>query len=38
MSEILTQKTVLNLLSSAMFEKPFRADKDVDWKVVFFFF
>lgn len=35
MSEILTQKTVLNLLSSAMFQKPFRADKDVDWKAVF---
>ena len=35
MSEILTQKTVLNLLSSAMFQKPFRADKEVDWKAVF---
>ena len=30
-----TQKTVLNLLSSAMFQKPFRADKDIDWKAVF---
>ena len=35
MSESVTQKTVLNLLSSAMFQKPFRADKDVDWKAVF---
>lgn len=31
----LTQKTVLNLLSSAMFQKPFNADKDDDWKAVF---
>ena len=29
------QKVVLNLLSSAMFQKPFRADKNVDWKAVF---
>ena len=35
MSEKVTQKTVLNLLSSAMFQKPFNADKDVDWKTVF---
>ena len=35
MSESVTQKTVLNLLSSAMFQKPFRADKEVDWKAVF---
>ena len=35
MSEIVTQNTILNLLSSAMFQKPFRADKDVDWKAVF---
>lgn len=35
MSESVTQKTVLNLLSFAMFQKPFRADKEVDWKAVF---
>ena len=35
MSESVTQKTVLNLLSSAMFQKPFRVDKNVDWKAVF---
>ena len=35
MSEIVTQKTVLNLLSSAMFQKPFCADSEVDWKAVF---
>lgn len=35
MNEKVTQKTVLNLLSSAMFQKPFRADKEVDWKAVF---
>ena len=35
MSEKVTQKTVLNLLSSAMFQKPFCTDKDVDWKAVF---
>ena len=35
MSESVTQKTVLNLLSSAMFQKPFCADKEVDWKAVF---
>ena len=29
------QKVVLNLLSSAMFQKPFCADKDVDWKAAF---
>ena len=29
------QKVVLNLLSSAMLQKPFRADKNVDWKAVF---
>ena len=35
MSEKVTQKTVLNLLSSAMFQKPFCTDKGVDWKAVF---
>ncbi len=35
MSENLTQKTVLQLLSAAMFQKPFSAEKDVDWKAVF---
>ena len=35
MSESLTQKTVLQLLSSAMFRKPFIAEKEVDWKAVF---
>ena len=35
MSEKVTQKTVLDLLSSAMFQKPFCADKEVDWKAVF---
>lgn len=35
MSESMTQKTVLNLLSSAMFQKPLCADKDVEWKAVF---
>lgn len=35
MSKSVTQKTVLNLLSSAMFQKPFHADKEVDWKAVF---
>lgn len=35
MGNIVTQKTVLNLLSSAMFQKPFCADKDVEWKAVF---
>ena len=35
MSESLTQKTVLRLLSAAMFQKPFSAEKEVDWKAVF---
>ena len=35
MSESLTQKTVLQLLSAAMFRKPFIAEKEVDWKAVF---
>lgn len=35
MSEKVTQKTVLDLLSSAMFQKPFCADSEVDWKAVF---
>ena len=35
MSEIVTQNTILNLLSSAMFQKPFYADSEVDWKAVF---
>ena len=35
MSEIVTQKTVLNLLSSAMFQMPFYTDEEVDWEVVF---
>lgn len=29
------QKTICCLLSSSMFQKPFCADKDVDWKAVF---
>ena len=35
MSNDVTQKTVLAMLSSAMFQKPFNADKDVDWEAVF---
>lgn len=35
MSESVTQKTVLQLLSSALFQKPFSAEKEVDWKAVF---
>lgn len=35
MCEKVTHKTVLDLLSSAMFQKPFCADKEVDWKAVF---
>ena len=35
MSEKVTQKTVLDLLSSAMFQKPFCADREVDWKAAF---
>ena len=35
MSKSVTQKTVLNLLSSAMFQKPLCAGKDVEWKSVF---
>ena len=35
MSYDVTQKTVLSLLSSALFQKPFSADKSVDWKAVF---
>ena len=35
MSESVTQKTVLQLLSAAMFQKPFRAEKEVDWKAAF---
>lgn len=35
MDEKMTQRIVLNLLSSAMFQKPFCADKEVDWKAVF---
>ena len=35
MSEKVMQKTVLDLLSSAMFQKPFSADKEVDWKAFF---
>ena len=35
MGEIVTQKTVLNLLSSAMFQMPFYTDEEVDWEVVF---
>lgn len=30
-----TQKTVLQLLSAAMFQKTFTAEKEVDWKAVF---
>ena len=35
MSKKVTQKTVLNLLSSAMFQKPFNVNNEVDWKLVF---
>ena len=35
MSESLTQKTVLRLLSAAMFQKSFSTEKEVDWKAVF---
>ena len=35
MSESVTQKTVLQLLSAAMFQKPFSVEIEVDWKVVF---
>ena len=35
MSYDLTQKTVLALLSSALFQKPFSLDESVDWKAVF---
>lgn len=35
MSEKVTQKTVLDLLSSAMFQKPFCTDSELDWKAVF---
>lgn len=35
MSYDVTQKTVLNLLSSAMFQKPFNTNIKVDWKSVF---
>ena len=34
MSQNMTQKTVLNLLSSAMFQKPLNVDNEVDWKLV----
>ena len=35
MSENVTQRAVLNLLSSAMFQRPFCAEKEVDWQTVF---
>lgn len=35
MVEKTTKKTVLNLLSSAMFQKPFNVNNEVDWKLVF---
>ena len=35
MSESMTQKTVLQLLSAAMFQKPFSAEQELDWKAVF---
>ena len=35
MSQYVMQKTVFDLLSSAMFQIPFCVDKDVDWKAVF---
>lgn len=35
MSYDVTQKTVLALLSSALFQKPYSVDESVDWKVVF---
>lgn len=35
MGSDITQKTVLNLLSAAMFQKSFCADNNTDWKAVF---
>ena len=35
MSESVAQKTVLQLLSAAMFQKPFSAEQELDWKAVF---
>ena len=35
MSEDVTRKTVLSLLSSAMFQKPLCLEKEIDWKAVF---
>ena len=35
MSQNVTQKTVLDLLSSAMFQKPLSVNYEVDWKFVF---
>ena len=35
MSYDVTQKTVLALLSSALFQKPYSVDESVDWKAVF---
>lgn len=35
MSENITQETVLRVLSSAMFQRPFCADKEIDWEAVF---
>ena len=35
MTDNVTQKTVLNLLSSAMFQKPLNVDNEVDWKFAF---
>ena len=34
MSNNVTQKTVLNLLSAAMFQKPVSADESIDWSEV----
>ena len=35
MSQNMTQKTVLNLLSSAVFQNSFNVNTEVDWKMVF---
>lgn len=34
MSQSVTQKTVLHLLSAALFQKPFVADENTDWSAV----
>ena len=35
MTNNVTQKTVLNLLSAAMFQNPLNVDNEVDWNLVF---